>query len=189
MNSEKEHHETVVANLIDVIKGYVTKFHDLLLVDHVPIICLPEPAADSGISNETIVLSTPEKNADDSKDSGKSSDSEKVAGEEQPQSDSVAQDKEKEESPSHESNSSSTSSPSSSTGALSPDQNSPEKTNIAEDEQVDEQHKLQATPVALVSTRRTNNYSRGQAFGNTRLQICCLFTVLLETENRDIINA
>lgn len=183
VNSEKEHHDKVVANLIEVIKGYVDKFHDLLLIEPTPIVSTVIDTPIETITNETIVVSTnestPEKNTDkgdDSKDSGKASDSEKV-DEDQEVTTDEEQQKDQEVTEKEDRDSSEESSSSSSVGeAQSPEERaSPEKVKQAEK--------------VFVSTRRNNNFARGPAFGNTRLQICCLFTVLLETENRDIINA
>lgn len=202
MNAEKEHHETVVANLIEVIKGYVPQFHNLLLVEPTPIVPPCLESTDSGVNSETLAVttaeSTPEKSVE--QDSAKSTTSEvdreeaappeikaveaKVEGavaeesppkeEEEEEKLPAAESEEKKagaEELSEEANSSSS----------SRDSQSPERQPVtAADEPP-------ARP--LESTRRSNNFSRGPAFGNTRLQICCLFTVLLETENSDIIQA
>ena len=164
VNSEKEHHAQVVANLIDVLKGYVDKFHELLLIEPIPPIAYTTTSntvtVDSGISNETIVVSTTE------------STPEKVDEvKEKPTVAEVEEDATE--------NSSEESSAASSSAEVSSPEREPEKPVEAETKAEEE----------LVSTRRNNNFSGTKAFGNTRLQVCCLFTVLLETEHRDIITA
>lgn len=199
VNSEKEHHEAVVGNLIDVIKEYVPKFHDLLLLEPTPIV-MP---VDSGVYNETVVVSTtestPEKN--ESKDSGKASDSEKVEEEEDEDVDTKDErgdvgEEEGEAGSKAEHSSEDANSSSSSVEAETPERDSPLTTTavVAEGEEENDKKSVadgesKGSVPAGVSTRRNNNFTRSHAFGNTRLQICCLVTVLLETENRDIINA
>ncbi|XP_055690524.1 serine/threonine-protein phosphatase 6 regulatory subunit 3-B [Lutzomyia longipalpis] len=50
-------------------------------------------------------------------------------------------------------------------------------------------HDLLLKPPDMSPMLQEANVSILPAFGNTRLQICCLFTVLIETQDSDIINA
>lgn len=50
-------------------------------------------------------------------------------------------------------------------------------------------HDLLLKPPEMSPMLLEANVSILPAFGNTRLQICCLFTVLIETQDSDIINA